>query len=212
MVFDGREICCNWHQNVCSECGIVAHPEFPASRLSEPNQRMGVIAAGTLVSFLLIVLLSLLCCCCLCRHKDDHKWVTDECLLRQEKNLKFLKFLKFQAHPGHENKYFLFTLSQRYRVVKGITSDELSFKCFNTLILTRAYEENCEQPLKRHKARLNMLLLNDSFGFPWCHPFSVLTKTTLPTAKKLSGSCVDDSAESALNFPVFHWGDRNCPK
>uniref|UniRef100_A0A3Q3VVG9 EGF-like domain-containing protein n=1 Tax=Mola mola TaxID=94237 RepID=A0A3Q3VVG9_MOLML len=40
--------------------------------VSEPNQRMGVIAAGTLVSFLLIVLLSLLCCCCLCRHKDDH--------------------------------------------------------------------------------------------------------------------------------------------
>ncbi|XP_019954928.1 scavenger receptor class F member 2 [Paralichthys olivaceus] len=38
----------------------------------QPNQRMGVIAAGTLVSFLLIVLLSLLCCCCLCRHKDDH--------------------------------------------------------------------------------------------------------------------------------------------
>ncbi|XP_061623387.1 scavenger receptor class F member 2 isoform X3 [Phyllopteryx taeniolatus] len=39
----------------------------------QPNQRMGVIAAGTLVSFLLIVLLALLCCCCLCRHKDDHK-------------------------------------------------------------------------------------------------------------------------------------------
>ncbi|XP_026177391.1 scavenger receptor class F member 2 isoform X2 [Mastacembelus armatus] len=38
----------------------------------QPNQRMGVIAAGSLVSFLLIVLLSLLCCCCLCRHKDDH--------------------------------------------------------------------------------------------------------------------------------------------
>ncbi|XP_041856574.1 scavenger receptor class F member 2 isoform X2 [Melanotaenia boesemani] len=37
-----------------------------------PNQRMGVIAAGSLVSFLLIVLLSLLCCCCLCRHKENH--------------------------------------------------------------------------------------------------------------------------------------------
>ncbi|KAM6931440.1 scavenger receptor class F member 2 [Xenentodon cancila] len=37
-----------------------------------PNQRMGVIAAGSLVSFLLITLLSLLCCCCLCRHKDNH--------------------------------------------------------------------------------------------------------------------------------------------
>ncbi|XP_040052040.2 scavenger receptor class F member 2 isoform X1 [Gasterosteus aculeatus] len=36
------------------------------------NRRMGVIAAGTLVSFLLVVLLSLLCCCCMCRHKDDH--------------------------------------------------------------------------------------------------------------------------------------------
>lgn len=38
----------------------------------QPNQRMGVIAAGTLVGFLLIVLLSVLCCCCLCQHKDDH--------------------------------------------------------------------------------------------------------------------------------------------
>uniref|UniRef100_A0AAV2MR12 EGF-like domain-containing protein n=1 Tax=Knipowitschia caucasica TaxID=637954 RepID=A0AAV2MR12_KNICA len=38
----------------------------------QPNQRMGVIAAGTLVGFLLIVLLSALFCCCLCRHKEDH--------------------------------------------------------------------------------------------------------------------------------------------
>ncbi|XP_027889408.1 scavenger receptor class F member 2 [Xiphophorus couchianus] len=38
----------------------------------QPNQRMGVIAAGSLVSFLLIALLSLLCCCCLCQDKDDH--------------------------------------------------------------------------------------------------------------------------------------------
>ncbi|KAI1901035.1 hypothetical protein AGOR_G00056000 [Albula goreensis] len=37
----------------------------------QPNRRMGVIAAGTLVSFLLILLLSLLCCCCLCKQKDD---------------------------------------------------------------------------------------------------------------------------------------------
>lgn len=38
----------------------------------QPNQRMGVIAAGTLVSFLLILLLVLLGCCCLCRNKDHH--------------------------------------------------------------------------------------------------------------------------------------------
>ncbi|CAL8347444.1 unnamed protein product [Lota lota] len=38
----------------------------------QPNQRMGVMAAGTLVCCLLIVLLSLLCCCCLCRHKDHN--------------------------------------------------------------------------------------------------------------------------------------------
>ncbi|XP_023813980.1 scavenger receptor class F member 2 [Oryzias latipes] len=38
----------------------------------QPNQRMGVIAAGSLVSFLLVALLALLCCCCLCRPKDDH--------------------------------------------------------------------------------------------------------------------------------------------
>ncbi|XP_061117039.1 scavenger receptor class F member 2 isoform X1 [Conger conger] len=37
----------------------------------QPNRRMGVIAAGTLVSFLLIVLLSLLCCCCLCKQKNE---------------------------------------------------------------------------------------------------------------------------------------------
>ncbi|KTF88183.1 hypothetical protein cypCar_00024096 [Cyprinus carpio] len=36
-----------------------------------PNQRMGVIAAGTLVTFLLVVLLSLLCCCFLCSNKDN---------------------------------------------------------------------------------------------------------------------------------------------
>ncbi|XP_026787164.3 scavenger receptor class F member 2 [Pangasianodon hypophthalmus] len=35
-----------------------------------PNQRMGVIAAGTLVSLLLLILLLLLCCCCLCSNKD----------------------------------------------------------------------------------------------------------------------------------------------
>lgn len=55
--------------------GNAAHPESLGCHLSEPNQRMGVIAAGSLVSFLLIVLLSLLFCCCICRHKDDHKWV-----------------------------------------------------------------------------------------------------------------------------------------
>lgn len=36
-----------------------------------PNQRMGVIAAGTLVTFLFIVLLSLLCCCFLCSNKNN---------------------------------------------------------------------------------------------------------------------------------------------
>lgn len=41
--------------------------------LSDPNQRMGVIAAGTLVTFLLVVLLSLLCCCFLCSNKDNRK-------------------------------------------------------------------------------------------------------------------------------------------
>uniref|UniRef100_W5K8K5 Scavenger receptor class F member 2 n=1 Tax=Astyanax mexicanus TaxID=7994 RepID=W5K8K5_ASTMX len=35
-----------------------------------PNQRMGVIAAGSLVSFLLLILLSLLCCCFLCNNKN----------------------------------------------------------------------------------------------------------------------------------------------
>lgn len=49
-----------------------------------------------------------------------------------------------------------------------------------------------------------MLVLNDSFRFPWHHLFSMLTETTLPTAKKPSGFYADDSAESALNFPVFH--------
>ncbi|XP_071013204.1 scavenger receptor class F member 2-like isoform X2 [Oncorhynchus clarkii lewisi] len=55
---------CSCHDKNCN-------PMSGACNL-QPNQRMGVIAAGTLVSFLLIVLLSLLCCCCLCRNKDDH--------------------------------------------------------------------------------------------------------------------------------------------
>ncbi|KAG2470357.1 scavenger receptor class F member 2 [Polypterus senegalus] len=38
----------------------------------EANQRMGVIAAGALVAFLLLLLLSLLCCCCVCRNKDKN--------------------------------------------------------------------------------------------------------------------------------------------
>ncbi|XP_076125653.1 scavenger receptor class F member 2 isoform X1 [Alosa pseudoharengus] len=37
----------------------------------QPNQRMGVIAAGSLVAFLLVLLLCLLCCCCLCHNKGD---------------------------------------------------------------------------------------------------------------------------------------------
>ncbi|XP_023684731.1 scavenger receptor class F member 2 [Paramormyrops kingsleyae] len=37
-----------------------------------PNQRMGVIAAGSLVTFLLLVLLSLLCCCFLCKKRDEN--------------------------------------------------------------------------------------------------------------------------------------------
>lgn len=121
----GREICWNWHSKVCSEC--VAHPEFPASPLSEPNQRMGVIAAGTLVSFLLIVLLSLLCCCCLCRHKDDHKWVTDGCLFTSKGS----PVPSREAHPGHENirQYFLFSCSHSYQAVKWITVYKLSLRC-----------------------------------------------------------------------------------
>ncbi|XP_041691930.2 scavenger receptor class F member 2-like isoform X3 [Coregonus clupeaformis] len=54
---------CTCHDNNCN-------PVSGACNL-QPNQRMGVIAAGTLVSFLLTVLLSLLCCC-LCRNKDQH--------------------------------------------------------------------------------------------------------------------------------------------
>ncbi|MBN3304265.1 SREC2 protein, partial [Amia calva] len=38
----------------------------------QTNQRMGVIAAGALVTFLLILLLSLLFCCCICRKKDNN--------------------------------------------------------------------------------------------------------------------------------------------
>uniref|UniRef100_H3DDT1 Scavenger receptor class F member 2 n=1 Tax=Tetraodon nigroviridis TaxID=99883 RepID=H3DDT1_TETNG len=55
---------CSCHDKICD-------PVSGACYL-QPNQRMGVIAAGSLVSFLLIVLLSLLFCCCLCRHKEDH--------------------------------------------------------------------------------------------------------------------------------------------
>ncbi|XP_010893083.2 scavenger receptor class F member 2 isoform X1 [Esox lucius] len=62
---------CSCHDKNC-------HPASGACNL-QPNQRMGVIAAGTLVSFLLIVLLSLLCCCCLCRNKDDHSPDQDNC-------------------------------------------------------------------------------------------------------------------------------------
>ncbi|XP_030647817.1 scavenger receptor class F member 2 [Chanos chanos] len=38
----------------------------------QPNQRVGVIAAGTLVSFLLLLLLFLLCCCSFCHGKDEN--------------------------------------------------------------------------------------------------------------------------------------------
>ncbi|TRY87500.1 hypothetical protein DNTS_035321 [Danionella cerebrum] len=38
-----------------------------------PNQRMGVIAAGTLVTFLLVLLVSLLCFCFLCSRKHKRK-------------------------------------------------------------------------------------------------------------------------------------------
>ncbi|KAG5840403.1 hypothetical protein ANANG_G00188450 [Anguilla anguilla] len=54
---------CSCHDRTCN-------PVSGACNL-QPNQRMGVIAAGTLVSFLLIVLLSLLCCCCLCKQKNE---------------------------------------------------------------------------------------------------------------------------------------------
>ncbi|KAM9743907.1 scavenger receptor class F member 2 [Menidia menidia] len=55
---------CSCHDKNCDPVSGACH--------LQPNQRMGVIAAGSLVSFLLIILLSLLCCCCLCRHKDNH--------------------------------------------------------------------------------------------------------------------------------------------
>ncbi|RXM92275.1 Scavenger receptor class F member 2 [Acipenser ruthenus] len=55
---------CSCHENTCNsttgECFM------------QPNQRMGVIAAGALVIFLLILLLSLLCCCCVCRKKNKN--------------------------------------------------------------------------------------------------------------------------------------------
>ncbi|XP_062333737.1 scavenger receptor class F member 2-like [Osmerus eperlanus] len=54
---------CSCHDNNC-------HPVSGACNL-QPNQRMGVMAAGVLVSSLLLLLLSLLCCCCLCRQKNS---------------------------------------------------------------------------------------------------------------------------------------------
>nr|XP_015816044.2 scavenger receptor class F member 2 [Nothobranchius furzeri]XP_015816045.2 scavenger receptor class F member 2 [Nothobranchius furzeri] len=54
---------CPCHHKSCDPVSGACH--------LQPNQRMGVIAAGSLVSFLLIVLLSLLFCCCLCQHKDN---------------------------------------------------------------------------------------------------------------------------------------------
>ncbi|MFT7808447.1 scavenger receptor class F member 2 [Arapaima gigas] len=63
---------CSCHDNNCN-------PISGACNLL-PNQRMGVIAAGSLVSFLLLILLSLLCCCFLCKKRDknnsDHETST----------------------------------------------------------------------------------------------------------------------------------------
>uniref|UniRef100_A0A8C9TFA2 Scavenger receptor class F member 2 n=1 Tax=Scleropages formosus TaxID=113540 RepID=A0A8C9TFA2_SCLFO len=53
---------CSCHDNNCN-------PISGACNLL-PNQRMGVIAAGSLVSFLLLVLLSLLCCCFFCKKRE----------------------------------------------------------------------------------------------------------------------------------------------
>lgn len=54
-------------------------------------------------------------------------------------------------------------------------------------------------PRRRLGARFAMIR-----WFPWRHVCSILTQTSLPTAKRPSGSCAGDSAESALSFPVFH--------
>lgn len=58
--------------NQTCSCNIKNCDPVSGACYLQPNQRMGVIAAATLVGFLLIVLLSVLCCCCLCQHKDDH--------------------------------------------------------------------------------------------------------------------------------------------
>ncbi|XP_062307353.1 scavenger receptor class F member 2 [Osmerus eperlanus] len=55
---------CSCHDNTCD-------PVSGACNL-QPNQRVGVMAAGGLVGSLLLLLLGLLCCCCLCRHKHQH--------------------------------------------------------------------------------------------------------------------------------------------
>ncbi|OCT98210.1 scavenger receptor class F member 2 isoform X1 [Xenopus laevis] len=53
---------CNCHDDKCDPVTGTCH--------MEANQRMGVIGAGILVTFLLILLLLLLCCCCVCRKKE----------------------------------------------------------------------------------------------------------------------------------------------
>ncbi|KAE8634409.1 hypothetical protein XENTR_v10002297 [Xenopus tropicalis] len=53
---------CNCHDDKCDPVTGACH--------MEANQRMGVIGAGILVTFLLILLLLLLCCCCVCRKKE----------------------------------------------------------------------------------------------------------------------------------------------
>lgn len=62
---------CSCHDNNCN-------PVSGACNL-QPNQRVGVMAAGGLVCCLLLLLLGLLCCCCLCREKHQHnkkaKWI-----------------------------------------------------------------------------------------------------------------------------------------
>ncbi|XP_013993799.2 scavenger receptor class F member 2-like [Salmo salar] len=55
---------CSCHDNNCNTvtgaCNL------------QPNQRMGVMAAGVLVTCLLLLLLSLLCCCCICRQNKQN--------------------------------------------------------------------------------------------------------------------------------------------
>ncbi|KAL0965655.1 hypothetical protein UPYG_G00284050 [Umbra pygmaea] len=55
---------CSCHDNTCNQvtgaCNL------------QPNQRLGVMAAGVLVTCLFLLLLSLLCCCCICTQNQQN--------------------------------------------------------------------------------------------------------------------------------------------